>query len=397
MASVQEKYRLRGVAAAFILVRMQIFGDIDKEACSTWIEIDLGALERNFHFMEEKTQRLVMPVVKANGYGLGLVEVSSAFERAGAKWLGIARIEEALSLRQAGLRCNLLILGYTPPKRIPDAIKESIDVTVYDREVAGEYLQQAEKNRGLLNVHLKVDTGMGRLGIFPAQVQETILWVQAQKNLRLNGLCTHFARADEPVHRTTIEQIDKFDELLKELRKNGMELPIIHASNSAAAVNYPSGRYDIVRCGISLFGIDPGPMTSLPEEFEPVMSWKTHLTSIKILPPGHGVSYGFHYFTKKSERIGVIAIGYADGYRRQKGNIALVHGKRVPVVGAVCMDQCMLQLDEVPEARIGDEVVLIGRQGKETITANDLARDWGTIPYEVMCGLADRIPRFYLR
>jgi alanine racemase len=149
------------------------------------------------------------------------------------------------------------------------------------------------------------------------------------------------------------------------------------------------------RCGIAIYGIDPAPTAALPGGFKPVISLKTHLISLKMLPKGHGISYGFQYFTEKEERIGVIAIGYADGFRRRKGNFALIHGKRVPVVGAVCMDQCMLQLDNVPDAQIGDEVVLIGEQNGEEITVTDLARDWGTIPYEVICGLADRIPRFY--
>ncbi len=374
---------------------MEIRSNIDKEACSTWLEIDLGILIRNLRLMEKLTSKPIMPIVKANAYGHGLIDISRALEKANVPWLGVARIEEGIALREAGIRTDILVLGYTPARRITDAIQHKITVTVYDQTVAALYSEQATAVDSAVEVHAKVDTGMGRLGIFNDQAFDFMQWLQTQKGLRVTGIFTHFARADEPIHSTTEEQIHKFDMLVQKLEHTGMKPSIVHAANSSGALNYPNGRYDLTRCGISLFGIAPSPTTPLPEGFEPVLSWKTHLTSLKMLPPGHGVSYNFQYFTEKQERIGVIAIGYADGYRRRKGNFALTHGKRVPVVGSVCMDQCMLQLDSVPEAHIGDEVVLIGRQGDECITVGDLARDWGTIPYEVICGLADRVPRFY--
>lgn len=381
--------------AEFILGRMEIQGIIDKDACSTWIEIDLKALKKNFHLLEKKTGKPVMPVVKANAYGMGLVDISLALEEAGAHWLGVARIEEGLALRKAGVKCNILVLGYTPPKRIPIAILEKITVTVYDQNVAEMYSKEAEHCRGMVDVHVKIDTGMGRLGVFKGMALDFMRWLETQKGLNVTGIFTHFARADTPIYATTEDQIKRFDKLLEQLREEGICPQLVHAANSSAVMNYPDSRYDIERCGISILGIPPSPGTILPDGFKPVMSWKTHLISLKMLPRGHGVSYGFQYFTEKDERIGVIAIGYADGFRRRKGNVAVIRGKRVPVVGAVCMDQCMLQLDNVPEAQIGDEVVLIGEQDGEKITVGDLARDWGTIPYEVICGLADRVPRFY--
>jgi alanine racemase len=374
---------------------MEIYGNIDKEACSTWLEIDLGALIRNLKLMENITSTPIMPIVKANAYGHGLIDISRALEKAHVPWLGVARIEEGLALREAGIRTDILVLGYTPMRRIRDAIQQKITVTVYDESVAASYSEQALAAGSKVDVHVKVDTGMGRLGIFLDQAYGFMQWLQSQGGLNITGIFTHFARADEPIYSTTDEQIHKFDLLLQKLENNELKPVIVHAANSSGALNYPAGRYGLTRCGISLFGISPSPTTPLPQGFEPILSWKTHLTSLKVLPPGHGVSYNFQYFTEKQERIGVIAIGYADGFRRRKGNFALTHGKRVPVVGAVCMDQCMLQLDAVPEAKIGDEVVLIGVQGNECITVNDLARDWGTIPYEVICGLADRVPRFF--
>lgn len=367
----------------------------DIEACSTWLEIDLGAIKNNIDHLERLSGCPVMPIVKANAYGHGLVEVSGAAQEAGVKWLGVARIEEALTLRKAGISTKILVLGYTPPKRIPEAIQEDISITVYDRTVALAYSKEARSSNSTLKIHVKVDTGMGRLGIFPKDAVEFMEFVIKAPGLSLEGVFTHFARADEPALPTTEEQIARFNDVLKNLEKTGIHPEIVHAANSAGDINFPPGRYDIARCGIAVYGLNPSSETKLPRGFKPSLSWKTHLTAVKILPPNHGVSYNFHYFTKKTERIGVIAIGYADGFRRVKGNVVLIHGKRVPVVGAVCMDQCMVQLDEVPDAKIGDEVVLIGRQGEEEISADEIATTWGTINYEVICGLADRVPRFH--
>ena len=190
-------------------------------------------------------------------------------------------------------------------------------------------------------------------------------------------------------------QLKIFNRLLQELRKSGLCPQLVHTGNSAAMLNVPQAYFDLVRPGIAIYGLNPSPDSPLPDEFQPALTWKARLTSVRVLPPGHGVSYGSVYVTSKDERIGVIPVGYGDGYRRIDGQQALVRGKRVDVVGRVCMDQCMLQLDGVPDAVPGDEVVLLGEQGDEKITADDLAAKWGTINYEVVCGLADRLPRVY--
>lgn len=374
---------------------MEIQHHPDIEACSTWLEIDLGAIKNNIDRLERLSNCPVMLVVKANAYGHGLVEVSAAAQSAGVRWLGVARIEEGLTLRKAGITTKILVLGYTPPKRIPEAIKENISVSVYDQEIVQEYAEAARSINATVNVHVKVDTGMGRLGVFSNDAVEFVNWLKNIHGFSIEGIFTHLARADEPGFSTTEEQISRFNNVLKELENQGIQPEIVHAANSAGDINFPSSRYDIARCGIAVYGLNPSKDTKLSPGFIPSLSWKTHITGIKTLPPGHGISYNFHYFTQKTERIGVIAIGYADGFRRIEGNTVLIRGKRVPVVGAVCMDQCMVQLDEVPEARVGDEVVLIGRQGEEEISADELAMKWGTINYEVICGLADRVPRFY--
>ncbi len=268
-------------------------------------------------------------------------------------------------------------------------------MTLYDRRVASLYDQAARIKAGKLRVHVKTDSGMGRLGVPATETQGFLDEMRGYQHLEVEGLFTHFARADEPEAPTTDEQLSKFHELLDSLTRNGIRPHIIHASNSAGALNFPAGRFDLVRCGISVYGLNPSPQTRLPLGFQRALAWKTRLTSVKVLPKGHGVSYGFHYYTPRKERIGVIAIGYADGFRRVEGNRVLIRGKFAEVVGAVCMDQCMVQLEEIPEAEVGDEVILIGVQDGGEISADDIAGTWQTINYEVICGLADRVPRFY--
>lgn len=363
---------------------------------SNWIEIDLEAIRHNIKELQYITKQPVMAVVKANAYGHGLIEVSQAAEAAGATWCGVARLEEAVVLRHAGIRCRILVLGFTPPRRIMEALEEDISLTIYDPEVAHAYAALAQESKTRLRVHVKFDTGMGRLGMYPEEGVEFLQWLYAQPGLELEGIFTHLARADEPDEPTTDQQIDRFQRLIEGLRAYGLRPPWVHAANSAAALYFPKARYGLVRPGIAVYGLHPSEKATLPLRFHPALSWKTRLISVKTLPQGHGVSYGHRYYTSQSERIGVIAAGYADGLRRISNNFALIHAKRVPIVGTVCMDQCMLQLDEVPEAAVGDEVVLIGKQDDVSITAEEVAKLWGTINYEVVCGLAKRLPRIYL-
>ena len=363
----------------------------------TWLEIDLATLRRNYENLSQKTGRMVMPVVKANAYGHGLEKVAACFESAGAEWLGVARIEEGLLLREAGIKARILVLGYTSPLRVAHAIKEEITLTAYDLAVAEAYALQAEKLGEKLTIHAKIDTGMGRLGIQPDKAEDFITLIESSPFMNLEGMFTHFACADEPDKPYTDEQLALFMQLVENLEKKGIRPAILHASNSAGALVYPDANFDMVRVGIALYGLPPSHEVELLPAIKPALSWKTRLISIKMLPPGHGISYGFKYFTKKEERIGVIAVGYGDGYRRRPGNQVLIRGKKVDIIGNVCMDQCMVQLDDLPEAEIGDEVVIIGEQIDEEITATDLADDWGTINYEVICGLAARMPRYYLK
>jgi alanine racemase len=362
---------------------------------SAWLEIDLARIKENVKEILRISQTEVMAIVKANGYGHGAIEIAQASIEAGATWLGVARLEEAIALRRAGLNCHILVLGYTSPDRIADAVNHNICLTIYDVAIGEAYAEQASRFGGGLRLHIKVDTGMGRLGISPDTAQTFIESISRQPQLNIEGIFTHFARADEPTAATTQRQMEEFDVLIGNLKKVGVAPRYIHASNSAAILNFPNAHYDLVRPGIALYGYAPSPDTPLPGSIAPGLTWKTRLTSVRTFPSGHGISYGHIYFTRKAERIGSIAIGYADGYRRADGNIALVNGRRVPVVGRVCMDQCMLQLDDVPDAQVGDEVVLMGRQGDEVISAEEIAERWSTFNYEVICGLSARLPRVY--
>jgi len=368
---------------------------MNNQAYSTWLEIDLGAIKNNIREIQKMTHTQVMAVIKANGYGHGVLAVAKAVTEAGATWCGVARMEEALNLRRAGIISNVMVLGYTPPVLIPEAIENDIHVAIYDVEMARAYAENAKKAPGRLKAHLKVETGMGRLGMPLKQVPDFMATFKNNQQIDIDGIFTHLAHADEPQSGSADLQLDRFTTLLELLRKAELCPGFVHAANSSAIINYPAAYFDMVRPGIAIFGLDPSPTTLLPSSFRPALTWKARLTSVRVFPPGHGISYGSVYVTTGNERIGVMPVGYGDGYRRENDQKVLVHGQVVDVVGRVCMDQCMLQLDSVPDATPGDEVVLLGQQGDKVITAGDLADRWGTLIYEVVCGLADRLPRVY--
>jgi alanine racemase len=363
---------------------------------STWVEIDLDAIAANAEAVLARAGVPLMGVVKANAYGHGAVASAKAAVRGGAAWCGVARIDEALQLRQAGLDCPILLLGYISPGRISEAINNHISITVWDAEHVARISAIARSARQPARLHLKVDTGMSRLGVQPDNAPDLARLLAGAPRVIFEGLFTHFARADEPDQTSTDRQVDSFRQVVEQLQELGLRPPWIHAANSAASLNRPAAHFNLIRLGISLYGLKPSHEFPLPGELRPALCWKTVLSQVKTLPPGRGVSYGHLYTTHGPERIGTVPVGYGDGFRRVNGNQVLVRGVRVPVVGRVCMDQVMVQLDAVPEAREGDEVVLIGRQGEECITAEEVARQWGTINYEVVCGISARVQRVYI-
>lgn len=365
------------------------------EKNTTWIEVNLAAIQRNFMRLREITQKPVMPVVKGNAYGHGLVEVSRALVDAGAMRLCVARIEEALRLREAGVETPVLVLGYTTPECVNDAILNNVSLMVNSLELAKEFNQAAAGTNKKLKIHVKVDSGMHRLGLLPDQIEPFTKGVIALPHLQVEGIFTHFPNADDLKDPSTMQHLSNFAEAVKLMKTLGIQAEVVHAANSAAALYFPEARFDAVRPGIALYGLHPDIGAPLPAQFEPALTWKGRIASIKYIPAGEGVGYNYRYRTTGNERIGVASVGYADGLRRRLGNLALVNGRRVHQVGGMCMDQSLWQLDDVPGARVGDEVVFVGRQGEEQIGAEEVGLLWGSNNYDVVCGLAARVPRFY--
>ncbi|MDD2695964.1 MAG: alanine racemase [Anaerolineales bacterium] len=363
---------------------------------STWVEIDLSAIENNVRYVSRHTGVQVMAIVKANAYGHGAVAVAKAALRAGASWCGVARVEEGVELRQNGVACPILLLGYAPPESYALALKNDLSLSVWSAEQISPLAHAASSVGAPARLHLKVDTGMSRNGAQPEDALQLAQILAGAPGVVFEGVFTHFALADEPERHVTQEQEARFIQVCQAIEESGLRPQVIHAANSAAALTRPSAAFDLVRLGIAMYGLHPSRQAPCPAEFRPALAWKTVLSQVKRLPPGRGVSYGHEYVTQTEELIGTMPVGYADGFHRLKGNQALVSGVKVPVVGRVCMDYAMLSLQATPAAQPGDEVVLIGRQGEAHISAEDIAARWGTINYEVACAVGARVPRVYL-
>ncbi|OPH56724.1 alanine racemase [Paenibacillus ferrarius] len=367
----------------------------------TWVEISLDALRSNIEGFQKvlPTGMKQMAVVKADAYGHGAVEVSKEVIAAGVDYLGVAFFDEALELRNAGITAPILVLGYTPPEGVERARELDVTISVYSRDVLKEL--QAQQNQKKLKIHIKLDTGMGRLGLHTEE--DAIPFIEEAltlPNVEVEGLFTHYANADEVDKTYTLEQYRRFERIVSYFTDNGVEFPFIHAGNSAAAIDLPGLTYSMVRLGISMYGLYPSEDVDQAKiALKPVLSLKTGIVHLKTLPPGSGVSYGTIYHTKGVEQIGTLPIGYADGLSRMLSGKAevLVRGKRVPIVGRICMDQCMINVTDVPDVKALDEVVLIGEQEGEHITVEDLARQLGTINYEVICMISHRVARVYVR
>jgi alanine racemase len=366
-----------------------------KDNYSTWVEVDLRAIEENVHYFLQSTSRKIMAVVKAEAYGHGAIQIAKTACKAGASWLGVARAGEALELRAAGIKEPTFLLGWTPPARMEALIKADVSLTFWSEAQLVEISRAAKKVGSRANVHLKIDTGMSRVGVKPKEASALAQEAGRIPSIHLEGVFTHLAKADEADPASTNSQLQIFREIISSLESSGLRPPIVHCANSAAALRRPEAWYDLVRVGIAMYGLHPSSTCKLPGVVRPALTWKSRLAHVKVLPPGRGVSYGHIYTTASEERIGTVPVGYADGFRRVEGNEVLVGGKRVPVVGRVTMDQIMVQLDSLPAAQPGDEVVIIGSQEAERISAEDVADRWGTINYEVTSAIMKRVARVY--
>lgn len=363
----------------------------------TYCVVDRSAIRYNLQRLQSITQTNVMAVVKANAYGHGAVPVARTALESGVDWLGTAIANEGFELRQAGVGGNILVLGYTAPTQASEAIANNLSLAVYDLEVAQAYAEAARALGKQARLHLKVDTGMGRLGVEPNRAADMIKTLNGLGGVIVEGIFTHFATADDADQTFAREQLARFNQGLDELKAANTLPPIIHAANSPAALSLPEARFNLVRTGIAIYGLNPSDEVPVPSDFKAALEWKSTVSQVKTLPPNSSVSYGREYITKGVETIAVVPVGYGDGFRRYPKNVArvLIGGQSVRVVGRVCMDQIMVNVSEVPNVRLGDEVVLIGQQGPATNTADAVATRWGTINYDVVTGLMARVPRIY--
>lgn len=373
-------------------------------------EIDLGALTHNVEQLRRITQpgaRLLV-AVKANGYGHGALEVAHTALQAGADWLGVARLEEGLALRRQGIDAPILILGLTPAGAAQTLMDHQLTPTVFSLENARQLARGVLTAGRTLSVHVKVDTGMGRLGLQcdglrldgSGRAIEEIAAMAGLKGLALEGVFTHFATSDERDKTYALQQFSFFQALLQELNAAGVQVPIRHAANSGAIIDLPQTHLDMVRAGISVYGLYPSPEVDRTRvSLKPVLALKAEILHVKRVPAGTRISYGGTHVTPAATTVATVAAGYGDGYNRRLSNRGsmLVGGRRVPIIGRVCMDLTMVDVGQVPGVRVGDEAVLIGRQGDIELTADELAATLETINYEVVTALTDRVKRVYLK
>ncbi len=384
---------------AGLLARAHLVSEADlllRPIRPSWVEIDLDALASNVRGLKHIVGDSVtlMAVVKANAYGHGAISVARTALLNGAEFLAVASMQEAIELRAAGIDAPILVMSYVPPQAIRQAVRQNITVTLYDLELARAWDRAARETGGVLRAHVKVDTGMGRLGVMASDAVPFFRSLLSLGNIEIEGIYTHFSMADEDLSYT-LEQIKTFKQVLTPLRAAGFSFKYIHAANSAGTLISKETHFNAVRVGLAMYGLSPSELARVPSSFKPVLSWKTEIAQVKTLPPGHPVGYGGTYYAQDTERVAVIPVGYADGLRRspQYWGHVLVRGQVAPIIGRVSMEKTTLNVTHIPDVTIGDEVVLIGTQGDLSIRADDIARRIGTISYEVLCSIIPRAPR----
>jgi len=363
----------------------------------TIAEIDLDAIRYNYHQIKNRLSKdtRVMSVVKANAYGHGIVEVSRALEKLKIRYLGVATLDEALTLRKAKIKAPILILGSVLPEEAEAAVKEKITLTLCNKELLAA-LKKIAKKHLKPKVHIKIDTGMGRIGVWHEDAMDFILDLKKEKDIEVEGIYTHFSIAGRDKFFTQY-QIDSFEKIISRLERVGIHIPLKHAANSIACVDWKKSHLNMVRPGLIIYGIYPKRNFPRLIKLKPAFSLRTKIVFLKKTPPGRSISYGRTYITQAHTKIASLPIGYADGYGRILSNKAeiLVKGHRAPVVGKVTMDQTMIDVGHIKNVKVGDEVILIGKQKKEEIRIERLARLAGTIPYELVTGITSRVPRIY--
>ncbi|MDO4730674.1 MAG: alanine racemase [Clostridia bacterium] len=375
----------------------------------TWLEINLNAIENNYLQIRNKLNKKVkiMCVVKADAYGHGSVAVAKEYESLGADWLAVANIDEALQLRAHGISLPILILGYTPPNMAKTLIDNNLTQSVISEKYAQQLSEYAVIWGTKVKVHLKIDTGMGRLG-FPAydfeqaqNVVNKILKIVRLKGLFADGMYSHFSSADSQsdAGAYTKKQFNNFLLIVSELRKKGVKFSFYHCANSAAILQYPSTHINMVRPGIILYGLTPNTSMSFDMKLIPAMKFKTNISYVKVVDPGTPISYSGTFKTQKTTKIATVPVGYADGYPRRLSNygVMTIEGARVPIIGTVCMDQLMLDVSNIADAQSDDTVVIFGDPNKNEIGIDQVAKWCDTINYEIACNISKRVPRIYIK
>ncbi len=361
----------------------------------TVVEVDLDAIRHNVRALKPVTAEL-MAVVKGDGYGHGDVRVARAALEAGATWLGVALVEEGVGLRDAGIDARVLVLSEFPPGSEKEALEAGLTPTVYTDEGLASVTEAAVGIGASIGVHVKVDTGMHRVGVYPPEAAVAFCRKAIDAGLTLGGLWTHFARSEED-EETTRAQLAQLLAVVGAARAAGLSPRLVHAANSAALILYPESHLDLVRPGVAIYGLDPGGELSARAGLRPALTWRSAVTMLKRLPAGEPVSYGHLYRLEADANIATVPVGYEDGFGRllsSRGEV-LIRGKRHRVAGTVTMDQILVDCGD-DEIAPGDEVVLIGEQGGERITAEELARHVGTIGYEIVTAISERVPREYV-
>ncbi len=365
---------------------------------SVWAEIDLSAIKKNISSIKArlKPSTLFMAVVKANGYGHGDLEVSKVALDVGADRLGVASAEEGVKLREAGVRCPIQVLSEISPSSAKSVVKNELIPTVCSKQIVDELSKETRKLNKKVSVHVKIDTGMNRIGISPEEAMDFLNYVNSLDLVEVEGIFTHFAMAGESLDYTK-KQFKKFSSLISSFEDSGHTIPIKHVANSAATILMPETHLDMVRVGISMYGLHPTEATKSKITLNPALQLRARVSFVKTILAGEGVSYGLSYRAKNKTKIATLPLGYADGYSRLLSNksTVLLQGKRFPVVGNICMDQFMVDVGG-NSIEVGDEVILIGSQGREKITVDEIAEILGTINYEIVCMISERVPRIYI-
>lgn len=376
----------------------------------TWAEVNLDKVEHNFRVIKQQISKntKLCCVIKADAYGHGAVELAELYERLGADFFAVSNLEEALELRLSGVTLPILILGYTPPSYASELCDNNISQAVFSPEYAHELSESAVRLGVEVKVHLKIDTGMSRIGIMCQDIDSDTALKQALEIFGLPGLIsegifTHFAVSDEKDdgREYTERQIKCFKHLINSLKENGIDTDklICHCSNSAAIMDYPEAHIDMVRAGIILYGLSPSGKLKGQLDLRPAMEIKSVIAHIKEIEPGTTVSYGRTFTADKTLKIATVPIGYADGYIRNLASEAymIAGGKKAKVVGRICMDQCMIDVTGIDNIKAGDVVTVLGKVGSAEISADDVASWTGTINYEVACLVGKRVPRVYIK